>query len=64
MLSPKGSICRQVSCQGSHRCVNELCGYFEQFNKVNRVQFESKGSIVKCSTCGAERNLFLVRVPG
>ena len=41
------------SCKGSHRCVNEICGYFRQFNHVNRVQFERKGSIVICSTCGA-----------
>lgn len=41
------------SCKGSHRCGNELCGYFRQFNKVNRVQFEKRGSIARCSTCGA-----------
>ncbi|CAH3109267.1 unnamed protein product [Porites lobata] len=41
------------SCKGSHRCGNELCGYFRQFKKMNRVHFEKKGSVVKCSTCGA-----------
>lgn len=41
------------SCKGSHRCGNELCGYFRQVKKVNWIQFEKNGSIVKCSTCGA-----------
>lgn len=41
------------SCKGTHRCGNELCGYFRQFKKMNRVHFKKKGSVVKCSTCGA-----------
>ncbi|CAB4027946.1 Hypothetical predicted protein [Paramuricea clavata] len=36
------------SCKGSYRC-----GYFRQYNKVNRVQFEKKESCLVYRTCGA-----------
>ena len=45
--------CFIKSCKGTHCCGNELCGYFRQFKKMNRVHFKKKGSVVKCSTCGA-----------
>lgn len=39
------------SCKGSHRCPNEMCGYYRQYKEVNRVQFDKNG---QCHSCGAE----------